>query len=119
MSWFAEISSAPAIEVFALTQAFNEDSYPQKVNLSVGGECFSMAECSDCKVKLRSSERYWDKVEQNPMQPHPKANIFNDMFFASDNRSFPFSCLTLWHDCHSEDTSFRTLNCLAKSYPKL
>ena len=37
MSWFADVEAAPPIEVFALTQAFNDDSHPQKVNLSVGG----------------------------------------------------------------------------------
>ena len=37
-SWFDKVETAPPIEVFALTQAFNEDSNPDKVNLSVGGE---------------------------------------------------------------------------------
>ena len=39
MSWFAEVEAAAPIEVFALTQSFNDDPHPQKVNLSVGGKC--------------------------------------------------------------------------------
>ena len=39
MSWFAEVEAGPPIEVFALTQSFNDDPHPQKVNLSVGGKC--------------------------------------------------------------------------------
>jgi len=35
-SWFEKVETAPPIEVFALTQAFNEDTNPDKVNLSVG-----------------------------------------------------------------------------------
>jgi aspartate aminotransferase len=35
-SWFENVETAPPIEVFALTQAFNEDSNSDKVNLSVG-----------------------------------------------------------------------------------
>ena len=38
MSWFANVEAAAPIEVFALTQAFNDDPHPQKVNLSVGGK---------------------------------------------------------------------------------
>ena len=36
-SWFGGVETAPAIEVFALTLAFNEDKHSQKVNLGVGG----------------------------------------------------------------------------------
>lgn len=36
-SIFANVPKGPAIEVFALTQAFKEDSSNKKVNLSVGG----------------------------------------------------------------------------------
>jgi len=39
-SWFGGVETAPAIEVFALTLAFNEDKHPLKVNLGVGGKCF-------------------------------------------------------------------------------
>jgi aspartate aminotransferase len=35
-SWFEKLEVAPPIEVFALTAAFNEDTFPQKVNLGVG-----------------------------------------------------------------------------------
>lgn len=37
---FSETKIAPAIEVFALVAAFNADSHPNKVNLSVGGKCW-------------------------------------------------------------------------------
>ena len=36
-SWFSDVEVAAAIEVFALTQSYNEDQHPQKVNLGVGG----------------------------------------------------------------------------------
>ncbi|EDW49325.1 GM13274 [Drosophila sechellia] len=36
MSIYADVPKGPAIEVFALTQAFKDDSNPNKVNLSVG-----------------------------------------------------------------------------------
>ncbi|XP_068148248.1 aspartate aminotransferase, cytoplasmic [Drosophila tropicalis] len=36
MSIYADVKKGPAIEVFALTQAFKDDSNPNKVNLSVG-----------------------------------------------------------------------------------
>ncbi|KAH8237320.1 hypothetical protein KR038_009770, partial [Drosophila bunnanda] len=36
MSIFADVQKGPAIEVFALTAAFNNDTNPKKVNLSVG-----------------------------------------------------------------------------------
>ncbi|EDV55816.2 probable aspartate aminotransferase, cytoplasmic [Drosophila erecta] len=36
MSIYADVPKGPAIEVFALTQAFKDDSNPSKVNLSVG-----------------------------------------------------------------------------------
>lgn len=36
-SKFASIENAPPIEVFALTKAYTEDPFPQKVNLGVGG----------------------------------------------------------------------------------
>ncbi|KAH8402096.1 hypothetical protein KR009_009729, partial [Drosophila setifemur] len=36
MSIFANVEQGPAIEVFALTRAFNNDTFPNKVNLSVG-----------------------------------------------------------------------------------
>ncbi|KAI0242141.1 Aspartate aminotransferase, cytoplasmic [Lamellibrachia satsuma] len=35
-SWFSDVEVAAAIEVFALTQSYNEDQHPQKVNLGVG-----------------------------------------------------------------------------------
>lgn len=38
MSIYADVPKGPAIEVFALTQAFKDDSNPNKVNLSVGGK---------------------------------------------------------------------------------
>jgi len=38
MSIYADVQKGPAIEVFALTQAFKDDSNPSKVNLSVGGK---------------------------------------------------------------------------------
>ena len=34
---FSHVDQAPAIEVFALIAAFNADTSPDKVNLSVGG----------------------------------------------------------------------------------
>lgn len=37
MSAFSEVKIAPAIEVFALVAAYNNDAHPNKVNLSVGG----------------------------------------------------------------------------------
>jgi hypothetical protein len=36
-SVFAEIESAAPIEVFQLISTYNEDIFPQKVNLGVGG----------------------------------------------------------------------------------
>ena len=36
-SKFASVENAPPIEVFALTKAYTEDPFPQKVNLGVGG----------------------------------------------------------------------------------
>lgn len=37
-SVFAEVEKGPAIEVFALSRAFNEDKHPDKANLGVGGK---------------------------------------------------------------------------------
>lgn len=37
-SIFSNVEVGPKIEVFALTKTYQEDSFPQKVNLSVGGE---------------------------------------------------------------------------------
>jgi len=34
--WFENAALAPAVEVFALTAAFNDDDHPQKVNMGVG-----------------------------------------------------------------------------------
>lgn len=36
-SKFASVENAPPIEVFALNKAYVEDTFPQKVNLGVGG----------------------------------------------------------------------------------
>ncbi len=36
-SKFANVESAPPIEVFALNKAYVDDTFPQKVNLGVGG----------------------------------------------------------------------------------
>ena len=36
-SRFASVVEAPPIEVFALNKAYVEDTFPQKVNLGVGG----------------------------------------------------------------------------------
>jgi len=36
MSKFSAVENAPPIEVFALTKAYTEDPFPQKVNLGVG-----------------------------------------------------------------------------------
>ena len=36
-SRFAAIETAPPIEVFALNKAYTDDTFPQKVNLGVGG----------------------------------------------------------------------------------
>lgn len=38
MSRFGSVEAGAPIEVFALIKAFNEDSFPDKVNLSVGGK---------------------------------------------------------------------------------
>ena len=35
-SRFADLTQDPPIEVFELTREFNEDSFPNKVNLGVG-----------------------------------------------------------------------------------
>jgi aspartate aminotransferase len=35
-SWFANVTPADPIEVFALTASWREDPHPQKVNLGVG-----------------------------------------------------------------------------------
>lgn len=37
-SIFAGVEQGPAIEVFALNRAFQEDSNPKKANLGVGGK---------------------------------------------------------------------------------
>lgn len=36
-SQFCTVETAPPIEVFALSKAYMEDPFPQKVNLGVGG----------------------------------------------------------------------------------
>lgn len=36
MSWFNEVELGPPVEVFALTKAFNDDTFDKKVNLGVG-----------------------------------------------------------------------------------
>ncbi|CAG9766522.1 unnamed protein product [Ceutorhynchus assimilis] len=36
MSWFSSVELGPPIEVFQLTKQFQEDDFPQKVNLGVG-----------------------------------------------------------------------------------
>lgn len=38
-SLFADLQVAQAIEVFELVKRFNDDTFADKVNLSVGGEC--------------------------------------------------------------------------------
>jgi aspartate/tyrosine/aromatic aminotransferase len=37
-SWFSDVQVAPAIEVFALSNAYKQDPNPDKVNLGVGGK---------------------------------------------------------------------------------
>lgn len=37
-SIFGDLQVGPPIEVFALVRKFNEDPFPKKVNLSVGGK---------------------------------------------------------------------------------
>lgn len=37
MSWFTDVDLAPPIEVFALNKQYNEDDFPNKVSLGVGG----------------------------------------------------------------------------------
>ena len=37
-SWYANLEHGEPIEVFALTEMCNEDSFPDKVNLGSGGE---------------------------------------------------------------------------------
>lgn len=44
MSWFSEVQLGPPIEVFALTKAYNEDTYESKVNLGVGGKAVEFIE---------------------------------------------------------------------------
>ena len=51
MSIFSNVQTAPPIEVFALTRAYNADQHPKKVNLSVGGE-FNETKQLFLKVKL-------------------------------------------------------------------
>ncbi|CAH1237325.1 unnamed protein product [Diabrotica balteata] len=36
MSWFSEVELGPPVEVFALTKAYNDDTFDKKVNLGVG-----------------------------------------------------------------------------------
>jgi aspartate/tyrosine/aromatic aminotransferase len=38
MSRFSVVSSAPPVEIFALSKAFKEDTFGQKVDLGIGGE---------------------------------------------------------------------------------
>lgn len=38
MSVFSEVPQAAPVAVFKLTQDFNNDQFPQKVNLGVGGK---------------------------------------------------------------------------------
>ncbi len=76
MSWFAEIKQAPAIEVFALTQSFNEDSYPQKVNLSVGGGyCQQTWKFRQGQVGDNTSHGYWMVGKVNTAPPWRVNNI--------------------------------------------
>lgn len=42
-SVFANVEEGAKIEVFALTASYNADSFKDKVNLSVGGECGSFS----------------------------------------------------------------------------
>lgn len=37
-SIFSGVEQGPAIEVFALNRAFQEDTHPKKANLGVGGK---------------------------------------------------------------------------------
>lgn len=41
MSVFAEVPQAAPVAVFKLTQDFNNDQFPKKVNLGVGGKLAS------------------------------------------------------------------------------
>lgn len=44
MSMFDAVEAAPPIEVFELTKRYREDTFPQKVDLGVGGKCFLVTE---------------------------------------------------------------------------
>lgn len=46
VSSFSDIKPAQPIEVFALVAAFNEDTHPDKVNLSVGGIWYNNLFCA-------------------------------------------------------------------------
>jgi aspartate/tyrosine/aromatic aminotransferase len=38
MSRFSVVESAPPVEIFALSKAFKEDTFGQKVDLGIGGK---------------------------------------------------------------------------------
>ncbi|KAH8279501.1 hypothetical protein KR026_011792, partial [Drosophila bipectinata] len=63
MSIYANVQKGPAIEVFALTQAFKDDTHPNKVNLSVGayrtdaGEPWVLPVVRRTEISIASDEK--------------------------------------------------------------
>lgn len=56
MSVFSEVPQAAPVAVFKLTNDFNNDQFPQKVNLGVGGKlCVSALSSRDNQSRLNSS----------------------------------------------------------------
>ena len=53
MSIFSDVEQAAPVKVFALTQEYNEDPHPNKVNVTIGGKLVCLAVC------------YLHNIEQN------------------------------------------------------
>lgn len=86
-SIFAGVEQGPAIEVFALNRAFQEDSNPKKANLGVGGKflvhnllhCMPCGLCnllsSPCKsILLHFVRMYAFSSSISPPTPHSFSN---------------------------------------------
>ena len=81
-SWFSDVEVASAIEVFALTQSYNEDQHPQKVNLGVGGRLcvfgrFNLYACAyfslrtgQCRQRVMFTDSY-----SRFGRPHPNTDL--------------------------------------------
>lgn len=56
-SYFSNVNLGPPIEVFSVNKAFLDDTFPQKVNLSIGGNRIELRIIT--MYKLTSNEYYF------------------------------------------------------------